>query len=228
MKSQAQVDIAGLLQGVIQRLLGKYDKPQHPAATTPTVVPAISSGFGSAVLSAAKADLGVREDLGRNDGKRIREYFKNFGMSGGQDWCAAAVSTWMKEAGGGPIKGGVGARNVGEQFKQAGLWVSRDQITPKDMTPGNIVVWARGGPDSWKGHIGVISSFDGKSGFISIEANSGPRSDAVVTNSHSIKDSNLLGVGILSDHKPAAKIASLDRIEKLAAEYERITKKLLI
>lgn len=160
-----------------------------------------SSSFGQKVLSNAQSDLGVREDLGHNDGKRIREYFKPFGMNAGQDWCAAAVATWMREAGGGPIPGAVGARNIAGQFANVNRWVPKDKINqvPSSLTPGNIAIWSRGPSGSNKGHIGVIESFNGN-GFVSIEANSGPKSDSVVRNSHSINDTNLLGIGILSDY----------------------------
>jgi len=223
MKKQAQdFDLNSLVKGIVQYLVGKYDALEKTPDLDKTN--SESSNFGSSVLAAAKADLGFREDLGKNDGKRIREYFKNFGMGGGQDWCAAAVSTWMKEAGGGPIKGAVGARNVGEQFRQAGKWVPKSEITPEVMTPGNIVVWSRGGPDSLKGHIGVINSFDGKDGFTSVEGNSGPHYDSVVINSHSINDSNLLGVGILSDYIPKEK-SSVAGVTELADKFYKISLK---
>lgn len=216
MKSQASLNLDQLLQDLINHF--------SPEGKTPSTVPAKSiitpqvGGFGAAVLSAAQADLGVREDLGKNDGKRIREYFKNFGMGGGQDWCAAAVSTWMKEAGGGPIPGGVGARNVGEQFRQAGKWVSKDKITLKDLAPGNIAVWSRGSQDSWHGHIGVIESSNGKN-FVSIEANSGPKSDSVVRNNHSINDGNLLGIGILSNYSPKDSISQMESFIDIFYKY---------
>src|SRR5277367_2374771 len=160
------MDFGEYLNELIQQVKGLFHfvKNEPPRQNT-AVQPNKSNSFGQSVLSRAQADLGVHEDLGKNDGKRIREYFKPFGMDAGQDWCAAAVSTWMS---GGPIRGGVGARAIGEQFAQANRWVPRKEITSAAMTPGNIVVWARGGPDSWKGHIGVIASYDGNNAFTSI------------------------------------------------------------
>lgn len=225
MKSFAFTDnLDQLLEGVVQSLTGGGGNPSPDNSNESYKLLDESPGtgtssFGSQVLSNALADLGVREDLGRNDGKRIREYFKYFNMGGGQDWCAAAVSAWMKEAGGGPIAGAVGARNIAGQFDQIGKWVPKNKITPQAMVPGNIVVWSRGGPDSWKGHIGVLESFDGRSGFTSIEANSGPKYDSVVKNNHSINDGNFLGVGILSDYTPTPKTASINRVEKLTNIY---------
>jgi len=165
------------------------------------------SSYGLAVLHNAQADIGVSEDLGKNDGQRIREYFKHFGMGAKQDWCAAAVSSWMLEAGSSPIKGAVGAREVGNQFAQANLWIPKNKIEPKHLIPGNIAVWSRGPQGSGLGHIGVIESSNGNN-FTSIEGNSGPKSNAVVRNSHSIKDANLLGIGMLTLE---SKIASASR-----------------
>lgn len=210
-----------LLHQVIEKLLGKSSPKSAPKPLAPGI---ISGSFGAQVLANARKDLGVHEDLGKNDGKRIREYFKNFNMGGGQDWCAAAVSTWMKEAGGGPVPGSVGARNLAAQFNQIGKWVPREKITTETMTPGNIVVWSRGGPDSWKGHIGVLESFDGKNSFTSIEANSGPKSDSVVINTHSISDPKLLGVGVLSDYVPKT---STTRLAQLADVYVKASTKIL-
>ncbi len=206
-------DLDKLLQDVIN-----YFAPNKAKTELKIKEPSsqINSSFGEKVLSIAQSDLGVHEDLGKNDGKRIREYFKYFNMGAGQNWCAAAVSAWMKEAGGGPISGAVGARAVGSQFASINKWVPKNKITEQCMSLGNIVIFSRGGPGSWEGHIGVIESSNGQ-GFTSIEGNSGPKSDSVVRNSHSINDSNLLGIGILSDYEPKA--TSLVKIEKLADNF---------
>ena len=214
-------DLGSLVQSLISWLRGT-PAPSKQIKDTPV---SGDDSFGQKVLAAARQDLGVREDLGKNDGKRIREYFKYFGTTAGKDWCAAAVSAWMREAGGGPIPGSMGARNVGAQFQQVGRWVPRDKISDKDLVPGNIVVWARGGPDSWKGHIGVIESASGTS-FTSIEGNSGPTSDSVVKNSHSTKDGNLLGVGILSGYAPKSKQAALHVITESSKAFEKLASKL--
>ena len=193
-----------------------------------------ASSFAEAVLNNAKQDLneGVYEDLGRNDGKRIREYFKHLNSASGQEWCAAAVTAWMKEAGGGPVQGSLGAQEVGRQFQAAKKWIPRDKIKPEDLTPGNIAVWSRGEPGSGKGHIGVISSSDDSGNFSSIEGNSGPQSNRVYENRHSINDSNLLGIGILSDYTDSMSAEddilsfalndSINKIYKISLRYEQI------
>lgn len=188
------------------------------------------SSFGQAVLEKAKKDLsdGVKEDLGKNDGKRIREYFDNFGAKYGQEWCAAALSTWMKEAGGGPIQGSLGAREVGRQFEAINKWIPKENVKPEHLAPGNIAVWSRGKAGSGKGHIGVIESSDSSGGFSSIEGNSGPNGDRVFMNTHNISDGNLLGIGIFSNIKlpeVTAKSKNIDKLYKLSHRFEKLCKK---
>ena len=56
------------------------------------------SDLGLAALWFAKADLeaGVREDLGRNDGTRIRQYAEAFGLTPPINWCAVTFSAWLR------------------------------------------------------------------------------------------------------------------------------------
>lgn len=178
---------------------------------------------GLAILQKAREDLnaGVHEDLGKNDGKRIREYFKHFGMNGGQEWCAAAVSAWMRESGINIIEGSVGAQEIGRQFQSKNRWIPKDKIKPEHLQPGNIVVWSRGEPGSWKGHVGVIDSSDDTGKFKSIEGNSGNNSAQVALNSHSMHDANLLGVGIVSNNDLQSN-ANIEWICKVAAIFEKI------
>jgi len=192
--------------------------PKTPATTQPAKVesPVVSrsSSFGANVLARAKADMGVTEELGDNDGKRIREYFRYYNMAAGQPWCAAAISAWMKEAGGGPIAGAVGVREILRQFTQAGRYVPRSKITPDVMIPGNIAMWSRG-PNPSFGHIGIIDTSDGKN-FTSIEGNSGPQGKNVVKNSHTVNDATLLGIGLLSDYSPSTKSSTANYAVELA------------
>jgi hypothetical protein len=205
-------DLSSLLSGVLSLLSSKYSPAEKEEKSAP---PKIQSSIAGSVLSVAQADLGVHEDLGHNDGKRIRQYFKMFGTTAGKEWCAAAVSFWLKEAGFSAVSGSMGARNLGDQFKEAGLWAPKGKVTPDDLVPGNIAVWSRGG--SGKGHVGVISSSSGDS-FSSIEANSGPNSDSVVINKHSIGDGNLLGIGLVSAYgsAPQSLAARVDLLVRLA------------
>jgi len=190
-----------------------YNTNISTTVETDSQTPAPSS-FGEAVLAKAREDLaaGISEDPGpvKHKGKRISKYFGYLKMRDGQSWCAAAVSAWMREAGGGPIAGSAGSLNIGHQFEQAGRFVKKKNIKPKDLSPGNVVVWSRGATGSGLGHVGIISSSSGRN-FKSIEGNTGagiptknnpygtPR---VMEKSHSIDEANLIGIGILSDLPP--------------------------
>lgn len=46
-----------------------------------------------------KAEIGVRERTGKNDGKRVGEYLRITGLDEGYAWCAAFVSWVFSEAG---------------------------------------------------------------------------------------------------------------------------------
>jgi len=51
------------------------------------------------VLSIAQHELGVREQTGKNDGKRVEEYLCYVGLPKGNPWCAAFVSWVYGQAG---------------------------------------------------------------------------------------------------------------------------------
>jgi hypothetical protein len=158
-------------------------------------------------------------------------------MQDGQSWCAAAVSAWMREAGGGPIAGSAGALNIGHQFEQVGRFVKKKNIKPKDLRPGNIVVWSRGATGSGLGHVGVISSSSGRN-FKSIEGNTGAGvptknnpygTPHVMEKSHSIDEGNLVGIGILSDLPPKnVNVANnrINRLVKIAEIYYELANKI--
>jgi hypothetical protein len=57
-----------------------------------------------------------------------------------------------------------------------------------------IVVWHRGAPGAWTGHVGVVSQAD-EQRFRSIEGNSGPAGDRVAEMQHHLGEANLLGAG---------------------------------
>lgn len=244
----AQESPEALLQELLTYL--KSNKPSNTNVNTTVSTEiddhddqvAAPSSFGEAVLAKAKEDLaaGISEDPGpvKHKGKRISKYFGYLKMQDGQSWCAAAVSAWMREAGGGPIAGSAGARNIGNQFEQIGRFVQKKNIKPKDLSPGNIPVWSRGATGSGLGHVGVISSSSGRN-FKSIEGNTGagiptknnpygtPR---VMEKSHSIDEGNLIGIGILSDLPPKSvkNLAAnrINRLVKMAEIYYELANKI--
>ena len=182
---------------------------------TPDTLPAPGSGAGNlwaAVVARATWDLenGVREDLGRNDGHRIREYIEIYneqskrGLGPPLNWCALGFNAWITEAAeqlgiDKPVEGSSGAQATMHQFKALGLWVVRKNLGVTNLLPGNVVVWKRP-PKTWTGHIGIIESYDpDKRTMHTIEANSGPMGDRVARMKRSIDDPRLFGVGILND-----------------------------
>ena len=53
----------------------------------------------SRLISIYSAEVGIREQSGRNDGKRVEEYLAYAGLSKGNPWCAAFVCWALGKAG---------------------------------------------------------------------------------------------------------------------------------
>ena len=51
------------------------------------------------VMNIARAELGVRELTGKNDGVKVEAYLKYTGFKKGNPWCAAYISWVFKQAG---------------------------------------------------------------------------------------------------------------------------------
>ena len=51
------------------------------------------------LVKIAQGELGLREETGRNDGKRIREFLTVVGLKKPEPWCAAFISWVFAEAG---------------------------------------------------------------------------------------------------------------------------------
>lgn len=190
--------------------VARVDAPE-PDDTDPGEAP-VCHTLGEAVLEAAQADLdaGVHEDLGPNDGKRIREYLKPFGLRPPQNWCSVAVAAWLREACEAediepPIAGSPGAQATMAQLRKAGLFVEKRDITADHMTAGAIVIWKRP-PLTWTGHIGVLESYDEDTRTMTtIEGNAGPLGDRVWRNNgRRLDDPLLFGVGRLDGFKTEA------------------------
>lgn len=165
--------------------------------------------FADALLRAARRDLdrGIREDIGKNDGERIRQYFAGSGITPPANWCAAAVTTWIREAAleagvaPPPIAGSMQAKKIRDQIEEAGQWFDADAVRadPSIVRPGMIAVWDRSQPGkpetSWFGHVGVIVGPSGGGTFPTIEGNSGQMGDRVAAVDRRLDDPKLLGVG---------------------------------
>jgi len=182
--------------------------------------------MGTETLRLALADLtaGVREDIGRNDGETIRRYASNFGLTPPINWCAVSFGSWMRAAAevlgvDTPIVGSPGAQATMNQFKAAGKFVARRDITSSHLLPGNVPIWKRP-PHDWTGHIGVLETGDHEARTMrAIEANSGPAGDEVARMDRSLDDPRLFGLGILNDGSSLVEVSDpVVPITELAAE----------
>lgn len=98
------------------------------------------------ILQVATSQLGVAEIKGAADNETIVKYATETGISGISDdetpWCSTFVSWCAKEAGL-PFSRKANARS----------WLSFGQNT-SSPEPGDVVVFWRESPESWKGHVG--------------------------------------------------------------------------
>ncbi|MCC6554013.1 MAG: CHAP domain-containing protein [Polyangiaceae bacterium] len=166
--------------------------------------------FARELVAAAVEDLGVREDLGRNDGVAIRAFFRGWPVQPPANWCAAAATAWLRRAASrlrvpAPIPGSLKAKEIGAQLADLaaggrGQWFGATELRarPELLQVGDLVVWDRSDParpeTAWQGHVGVVVDAGGVS-FQSIEGNSGPVGDRVARMSRSLADPRLLGAG---------------------------------
>lgn len=192
-----------------------YVQPAAPGRPVLATVPAGAAEVGpdrpalvDAILARAKRDLGVTEDLGHNDGKRIREMGKRWGFHPGNNWCAFAVSAWIFEGASDagvepPVDGSPGVLVLMNQFKQIKRFVSASEArkNPSLVRRGMIVFWDRSVPGrpetSWFGHVGAVTG-PVKSGlFPTIEGNSGQDGARVAEMSHALSEPRIFGFGFV-------------------------------
>lgn len=180
-----------------------------PKPTTPAPdgepVPEERPTLVEAMLARAKRDVGVTEDMGHNDGKRIREMNRRWGVVPGSNWCATAFSTWLLEGAEDagvepPIEGSPGAQAVMGQFKAAKRWLSASEArkNPSLVRRGMVPVWDRsdGRPETaWLGHIGPVMGPVKSGVFPTIEGNSGEGSRFVAEMARSLSEPRLFGFG---------------------------------
>jgi putative chitinase len=99
----------------------------------------------------ANDDRGVTEIRGRMDNGRIVEMFAEAGHPYVDDdetpWCAAAMGSWLKRAGL-PQTGDLTARSYQKYGREVEGGIENAEV-------GDIVVFWRDHPNSWKGHVGL-------------------------------------------------------------------------
>jgi hypothetical protein len=159
--------------------------------------------FRAELVKRAAEDLGIQE-TSKNDGPEVRQYLANVNQPPGQNWCAGAVWTWIRDASersGSPrvlevIPPTGSAKAVADGPKRVGWWVPVETVraSSERPPPGSVPIWDRSVPpgSSWEGHIGVLESWDGDT-FKSIEGNSGATWDRVARMERALADPRLLG-----------------------------------
>jgi hypothetical protein len=114
------------------------------------------SARGRAALRVALAEMaaGAREEQRDNDGPWVRKYLNGV-VPPPANWCAGFVSwCFAQHADGVPFRYSVGARDIRDQFRRKG-W-AYDLASGTTPEPGDIIVWWRGQPQGWMGHIGFV------------------------------------------------------------------------
>jgi uncharacterized protein (TIGR02594 family) len=107
------------------------------------------------ILETAKQHLGLKEWPGAPDNPEIVAMFEEVGHGWVQDdetaWCAAFVGSVLAQ---------VGLQHTGKlnarSYEHWGV-----EVPMREARPGDIVVFWRETPDSWKGHVAILVRFDG-------------------------------------------------------------------
>lgn len=133
------------------------DRPVDEALTA---MPDGGSAAGRAALAAALGEMrqGAKEVGANNSGPWVEKYLNGI-IDTPANWCAGFVSWSYEHAPGGlPFRYSLGARNIRQQFAKKGWTYDPSNQAPE---PGDIIVWWRDQPNSWKGHIGLVHHVSG-------------------------------------------------------------------
>lgn len=116
-------------------------------------IPPGGSYRGKEALAIAYHEMmnGAQEVGSNNNGPWVVKYLN--GAQPPQNWCAAFVSYCFSKTSNSPISYSLGAKRIYNQFERK-EWIYNHKT--EDPLPGDIVVWHRGDPDSWMGHIGFV------------------------------------------------------------------------
>lgn len=103
------------------------------------------------LLQVAAAELGIKEIAGSEDTARIVDYAKEAGFKNIEDdetpWCSIFVNWCCMQA---------GLQRTHKANARSWLSVGFPVDNP---VPGDVVVYWRDSPDSWKGHVGIFMGF---------------------------------------------------------------------
>lgn len=191
--------VGPLTRWAIDVALGKVAKPSLPpsAARPPGGQPTDASLTGWNALQIALNELkaGAGEKGGDNRGPDVRRYHSVTGAREGDSWCASFVSYCFEtgNAGTAPFEPTAGARDLLRRFKRKGWDYKASLSSPP--APGDIIVWWRGTPDGWMGHIGIVMAYE--NGLVhTIEGNRGSYPSKVTSFTYVLgRIDRLLGFG---------------------------------
>jgi uncharacterized protein (TIGR02594 family) len=111
--------------------------------------------YNRAILDAAGQYLGLAEWPGAKNNPEIVKMFADVGHEQGDStaWCAAYVGSVLASLGL-PHTGKLNARSYATYGTE---------VSVQNALPGDIVVFWRGSPDSWQGHVAFLVRFEGQS-----------------------------------------------------------------
>jgi uncharacterized protein (TIGR02594 family) len=111
----------------------------------------LNSNDMKSLIKIAAGEIGIKEVAGEQHEKRILDYAKEAGFKNIKDdetpWCSIFVNWCCKEA---------GLQRTNRLNARSWLTVG---LPVEDPAPGDIVVFWRESPNSWKGHVGVFFGF---------------------------------------------------------------------
>jgi len=161
--------VGGLTWGALLRTAaGQPDPVPHPlvsAGDIPWWKAMPDDAFGGSARGRAALQVAVGEALagageggGDNMGPDVDKYLHDI-VEPPNNWCAGFVCWCLANSGSMPFPYTVGARMILTLAEQAGLTTFKDPIATRPR-PGDIVVWWRDGPASWRGHTGFVHHVD--------------------------------------------------------------------
>jgi hypothetical protein len=147
---------------------------RQPVADPLTRMPPMGGSLrGRLALEIALSEMasGAKEEVTNNSGPWVEKYLNGI-VDPPANWCAAFVSwCFSRHREGLPFRYSLGARDIRTQFKQKKWTYEVSQGTLPE--PGDIIVWWRGQPDGWKGHIGLVHSLSEGGILYTVEGNKG-------------------------------------------------------
>jgi len=113
----------------------------------------VSLPINQKILDIANAEHGVKEIQGKQHNGRILQYAQDLGWTWIDDdetpWCAIFMAWVLLRAGFDPNALGVSA--AAQSFLKVGT-----EVALSDIKPGDLCIFWRESPSSWKGHVGVF------------------------------------------------------------------------